>query len=129
MHPRYAIEASVEFRGPAGSIVGRTKNVSRGGLAALVDTPIAPGSAVELSISLVFDEDTFSEPLALPARVVWCTGLGDEMHQLGTAFLPLSPEQAEYLGMFLRYLREGDHAAARNVSPARASEGGDPFQR
>ena len=104
MHPRHAIEASIEVRGPDGAIAGRTRDVSQGGIAALVDTPIAPGTEVEIAISLIFDEETFSEPLALPARVVWCTQLGERDHQIGTAFTRLSAEQSEFLGMFLRYL-------------------------
>ncbi len=108
MHPRFATEASIAIRGPDGQIDGRTKDVSRGGLAAIAQQPIAPGTAVELEISLVFDEATFSEPLAVPARVVWCTPLGERDYQIGTAFLPLASEQAEYLSMFLRYLSDWD---------------------
>lgn len=59
-----------------------------------------------MRLSLVFDEDTFSEPLDLPARIVWCTQLGKEF-QVGTAFLPLNADQRSYLEMFLRYLEEG----------------------
>jgi Tfp pilus assembly protein PilZ len=119
---------SIEIRGPSGRITGRTKDVSEGGLAALIDTPIDAGTDVELAISLVFDEDTFSEPLALPARVVWCTPLGQREHQIGTAFSRLSPEQAEFLGMFLRYLKEAERAAnARNDPAPPASDSDDPF--
>ncbi len=126
-HPRFAIEAAIEIRGPGFEITGRTKDVSRGGLAARLDKPIAPGTEVELAISLVFDEATFSEPLTLPARVVWCTPLGDDDHQLGTAFARMSPAQSEYLGMFLRYLHEANRTRARNDSAAAASDPGDPF--
>ena len=126
-HPRFALEAAVEIRGAVTFVSGRTKDVSRGGLAALVPTPIATGTEVELAISLVFDEDTFSEPLLLPARVVWCTPLGEARHQLGTAFLPLSRDQAEFLSMFLRYLREADRMEiSRNGSGGRASNTSDP---
>lgn len=105
-YPRYAIEAAIDFVTPAGVTQGRTKNVSRGGLAANVERPIPPGLRVDVRMSLVFDEDTFSEPLVLPARVVWCTPLGP-MFQLGASFLPMSNEQRSYLAMFLRYLKEG----------------------
>jgi hypothetical protein len=105
-YPRYAIEAAIDFVTPAGTTRGRTKNVSRGGLAANVERPLPPGLKVDVRMSLVFDEDTFSEPLVLPARVVWCTPL-DDVFQLGTAFLPMNGEQRSYLAMFLRYLKEG----------------------
>jgi hypothetical protein len=105
-YPRYAIEAAIDFVTPAGTTRGRTKNVSRGGLAANVERPLPPGLKVVVRMSLVFDEDTLSEPLVLPARVVWCTPLAD-VFQLGTTFLPMTGEQRSYLAMFLRYLKEG----------------------
>jgi hypothetical protein len=105
-YPRYAIEAAIDFVTAAGTTRGRTKNVSRGGLAANVERPLPAGLKVDVRMSLVFDEDTFSEPLVLPARVVWCTPLED-VFQLGATFLPMSGEQRTYLAMFLRYLKEG----------------------
>ena len=105
-YPRYAIEAEIELVTAAGSTRGRTKNVSRGGLAAYVERPVPAGLRVDVRMSLVFDEDTFSEPLELPARIVWCTPVGDKF-QLGTAFMPMTSEQVSYLAMFLRYLEEG----------------------
>lgn len=86
--------------------MGRTSNVSRGGLAARVDRAIAPSEIVNARMALVFDEETFSEPLDVPVRVVWCTQLADD-YQLGVAFLPMSNVQRTYLEMFLRYLEEG----------------------
>lgn len=125
-YPRYAIEAAIEFVTPAGTTKGRTKNVSRGGLAASVERPIPPGLKVDVRMSLVFDEDTFSEPLVLPARVVWCTPLGDGF-QLGTSFLPMSGEQRSYLAMFLRYLKEGMQSRVRDGNYGDADEESDPF--
>ena len=105
--PRYALEAAIEFVSPAGTTRGRTRNVSRTGLSAGVDRPLPSGLSVNVRLSLVFDEDTFSEPLVLPARVVWCTPLGDDF-QLGAAFMSLDGDQQSYLAMFLRYLQEGN---------------------
>lgn len=104
--PRYALEATVELTARGFVARGRTSNVSRGGMAAAVDRAITPGEVVTVRMALVFDEDTFSEPLDLPVRVVWCTQLTDA-YQLGMAFLPLSADQRTYLEMFLRYLEEG----------------------
>jgi len=117
--PRFALEATVELTASGRIAKGRTSNVSRGGLAATVDRPVSPGELVTVRMALVFDEETFSEPLDLPARVVWCTQLSD-VYQLGTAFLPLSADQRTYLEMFLRYLEEG---ALRSRE---GSSGGDP---
>jgi hypothetical protein len=102
-HPRYAHEAVITLWASGAAHQGRTTNVSRGGLCADLDVALPVGSEVELDLQLVFDDDAQSEPLRLPARVVWCTPL-DEGHQLGFAFRPLTRDAAEYLTMFLRYL-------------------------
>ena len=118
--PRFALEATVELTARGFVARGRTSNVSRGGLAATVDRAIAPGEVVNVRMALVFDEDTFSEPLDLPVRVVWCTQLA-EVYQLGMAFLALSSDQRTYLEMFLRYLEEGA-MRHRDSSPPESDE-------
>jgi hypothetical protein len=118
--PRFALEATVELTARGFVAKGRTSNVSRGGLAATVDRAIAPGEVVTVRMALVFDEDTFSEPLDLPVRVVWCTQLA-EVYQLGMAFLALSSDQRTYLEMFLRYLEEGA-MRHRESSPPESDE-------
>lgn len=119
-YPRYALEAAVTIDAGGARCEGRTSNLSSGGLAAIVPTAVPAGSAVIVRLALIFDEDTFSEPLALPARVVWATQIGDS-HQIGVQFAPLSDEDRSYLEMFLRYLEE----ARRQQSPAEVE--GDPF--
>jgi Tfp pilus assembly protein PilZ len=106
-HPRYALEVDAEIRTSTGVIPARTKDVSRGGLCCTTRNPLALGQDVSLNLSLVFDEQTFSEPLLVRARVVWCTGLGEGRWQIGTTFLGLTAENRAYLEMFLRYLKEG----------------------
>lgn len=102
--PRHAVDAAITLaRG--GEIVarGRTRNLSRGGLCAVVGAAVPRGAVVDVGISLVFSADGVSEPLTLPARVVWCTSFSDA-EQIGVSFLPLDPTQAAYLDMFIRYL-------------------------
>jgi hypothetical protein len=72
-------------------------------------------------MALVFDEETFSEPLDVRARVVWCTPLGAK-YQIGTTFLGLTNENRTYLDMFLRYLKEG---LARQNEAKGGGGGGD----
>ena len=123
-YPRYAIEAAIEVTGGGSVVTGRSSNVSGGGVAAVVDGPLTAGENVQLKMSRVFGEDSFSEPLILPARVVWCTAMGDK-HQLGTSFLALKPEQRTYLEMFLRYLAEG-LAALQTDTEDEIDDGDDP---
>jgi hypothetical protein len=105
--PRYAIDAEVTLRNRGGVIAhGRTTNLSRGGMCADLDAVPVRGQNVEVAIALVFTNDSLSEPLPLPARVVWCTSLG-ETHQAGLSFMPLTVEQTGFLDMFIRFLEEG----------------------
>jgi len=82
---------------------GRTTNVSRGGLAAELPSPLANGTEIQCELQLVFEDDAHSEPLSVPARIVWCTSLED-VFQIGVAFKPMAAEMAKFLTMFLRYL-------------------------
>jgi len=103
-HPRYAHEAAVTFHLRDGqAIVGRTQNVSRGGVCADLSDPIPSGAELEVDLQLVFENEEHSEALRIPARVAWCTPV-DEGHQVGLMFKPMSAELAKYLGMFLRFL-------------------------
>ena len=102
-HRRYAHEAAITLRTPGHTITGRTRDVSRGGLCALLCEHIAVGTDIELDIQLVFDDDRQSEALRLAGRIAWCTVV-DDHHQVGVQFRRLSGETAEYLTMFLRYL-------------------------
>lgn len=108
-HPRYAHEVEVTVRwganGSSKSTRGRTRNVSRGGLCANVDHAIAVGTDITLDITLVFDNDTQSEALTLPARIAWCTVVDDDF-QIGVSFKPMSAERHELVQLFLKYLGE-----------------------
>lgn len=87
-------------------VTGRTSNVSRGGVCALVDQGIPAGTRVEVEMALIFGDASFSEPIQLGGRVVWSTPL-ESKHQVGLSFLALRPEQVKYLELFLRFLEEG----------------------
>jgi len=123
-HPRFAVDVAVELRARVGgTLPGRCRNVSRGGLCVLVPDPAKLGAEVVARMALVFDTDAVSDPLELPARIVWCTKLGDE-YQLGAAFLPLTARQIDNLDVFIRYVEEGRaHLRAQEPEP----ESDDPF--
>lgn len=119
-HPRYAIGTEVNLRTLVGVIArGRTTNLSRGGLCADVDAEPTRGQQIEVSIALIFNADGVSEPLALPARVVWCTGLG-ERFQVGLSFLALTKDQAAFLDMFIRFLEEHPEELSDENSASRS---------
>lgn len=125
--PRFAVEAAVDLKYEGELAHGRTHNVSNGGFCAIVDRPIGRGQVISASLSLVFDEETFSEPLELPARVVWSTSLGEVEHQLGLQFLALDADQRAFLEMFLRYLEEGEAAREDEDEYEEDEDTKDPF--
>lgn len=102
-HPRYAHAAAITLHGRGRKYEGRTQNVSRGGLCAELAEAIVVGTELQVDLQLVFEDESQSEPLRVPARVVWCTAL-DEGYQVGLVFKPLDAELSKYLGMFLRFL-------------------------
>jgi hypothetical protein len=116
-HPRYAHEAAITLNTPDDALAGRTSNLSRGGLCAMMIESLAVGTRVDVDIQLVFEDERQSEPLRLPGLVVWCTPV-DDGYQVGVRFLPIDAARAEDLTMFLRYLDDGSAAkAARRVVP------------
>ena len=120
-YPRFALEAEVTLTADGRSASGRTSNLSRGGFCAMMPAPLPVGARVEVEIALVFDNESSSEPLRLPGRVVWCTAV-EKQHQVGLSFGAISPEAGRYLDVFLRFLAEG-----KRMSRAEASGSGDPF--
>ncbi|HEY5926355.1 MAG TPA: PilZ domain-containing protein [Kofleriaceae bacterium] len=113
-HPRVAADVGIKFYvGTQQVTEGRTRNVSRGGLCADLTSSLPNGKDVEIEMRLVFDDNSQSEPLRLPARIVWCTTL-EGAYQVGIAFRPLDKRRAEYLTMFLKYLGEHDKPSRSN---------------
>ena len=103
-HARFGCDLRAEIRIGPRVLAARAQDISRGGICLACDEALAVAQAVQVALTLVLAENTFSEPLKLPARVVWCTDLG-EGFQLGCRFAELDAERARYLEMFLRFLR------------------------
>jgi len=103
---RFGVEVEAEVTSAAGTFSAITKDVSRGGACFVVNAPMAVGSAFEISLSLVLGENSFSEPLKLAGKVVWCTRT-EEGFQIGAAFNPMGSDMREYLQMFLNFLAKG----------------------
>ena len=120
--PRFACQLSVELETRAGGVhAGTSRNLSAGGICLETVDAVAAGEEVVVRVTLVFEDQRSSEPLELPARVVWCTPFGDS-HQVGTQFRPLSKELATYLDMFLRYLEQQSSSSDDDES-----DDDDPF--
>ena len=88
--PRFDIKATVEIVRAGGKVVRcMSRNVSKGGVCLDARVGLQGGEHIDLRITLVFDANRTSEALALPARVMWSTAIGDS-HQVGTQFRQLS---------------------------------------
>lgn len=112
--PRFAIDAAIEVAvDGAVRARGRTRDLSRGGLSAAVDGDVPRGARVDVQIALLLEAGHASEPLTLPARVVWSTPLGGA-RQLGLAFLPLGRDQTADLELFVRFLEDGRDSGAHD---------------
>jgi hypothetical protein len=124
--PRFALEIDAEVTFQNRKIPVRTRDLSRGGLCFHASAAMPVGADLEMQVSLVFEEETFSEPLHIRTRVVWCTPIAATSFQVGTCFVGLTGEQRSYLDLFLRYLKEGQ---ARHQAPEPAVDEDDVFSR
>ncbi len=102
-HPRFAADVAIRFYVGKQLVEGRTRNVSRGGLCADLASGLPTGADVDLDMTLVFEDNSQSEALRLPARIVWCTSF-EAGYQVGVSFRALDKQRAEYLTLFLKYL-------------------------
>lgn len=121
-HERFATEVDATIHTGEAVIPARTRNVSNGGMSFEIDNAIELGAVLRLKLALVFDESTLSEPIELSACVVWCTAIGDGRFQVGTSFTDMTNESRSFLGMFLRFLSEGQQREAESEAPASDEE-------
>jgi hypothetical protein len=123
-HPRYAIELDAELDGNDGEhIVGRTRDLSKGGFCLTSRNSIPVGLEVNAKLALVFSESEFSEQLTLPAQVMWCTPF-QGMFQIGVKLGQLDPQHRGYLDMFVKFLEGGGEEETVTDENADEDEGG-----
>ena len=102
-HKRFAVDVEAVVQARSGSFTARTRDLSRSGICLITSQALSGSEWVVIELVLAFGENTFSEPLRLDARVVWCTPIGSSF-QVGAMFNTLSEENTDFLEMFLRYL-------------------------
>lgn len=104
--PRYALEIDCLILGddPEDTLRARTRNLSRSGISCQVGQPLDAGAHVILDLALSFGNDEFSEPVRLPATVMWCTQVTETTWQLGLRFGTLGPDLRRFLDLFIAYL-------------------------
>jgi hypothetical protein len=103
-HPRYAVDVEATMvLSDERRLQTRTRDLSRNGVCLIASEEVSPGQTAQVQLVLSFGNNAFSEPLVLPARVVWCTKIADSF-QLGAMFDQVTQEQDGFLEMFLHFL-------------------------
>ncbi len=102
-HRRYAVDVEATLGVEGNRVRARTRDISRNGICLIAGEPFMPGTLAPLELVLAFGEDSYSEPLGLTARIVWCTELNGS-YQVGAMFDDVSDQQDGFLEMFLQYL-------------------------
>ncbi len=134
-HPRFSVDVEATIKRSAGDFQARARDLSLTGICLVSSSPLTVGSVENISLVLAFGQGAYSEPLGLPARVVWCTQIGNA-YQVGAMFENITDEQDSYLDMFLQFLdgtltpRGSDVADADDEERTPAPEDVDnPFRR
>jgi hypothetical protein len=115
---RFAIDVEATLALDGQPLRARTRDISSSGICLITERPVAAGAIVPVELVLAFGDDAYSEPLALSARIVWCTNL-DGTYQVGAMFDEITDQQEGFLEVFLEYLDEA-------LSP---DDDNDPFGR
>jgi hypothetical protein len=125
LHPRYAIELDAAIVVGDVRVVGRTRDISRGGFCMQAPRSVVAGSACSVKLALVFSENQFSEHLELGATIAWCTPVKGSF-QIGCSFGKLDPQHMSYLDLFIRFLDEGRSQEDDEDEAPDGDPGGDP---
>jgi hypothetical protein len=100
---RYVVDVDATIHLPEGDVKARTRDVSRNGICLVATQAMPVGALVGIELVLSFGNNSFSEPLNLSGRLVWCTNLSGSF-QVGAMFEDVTDQQDQFLEMFLQYL-------------------------
>ena len=101
---RYAVDVDATLTLESGHRVrARTRDLSHSGICLIAGESVPSGGPAAVELVLSFGNNSFSEPLNLAARIVWCTQLANSF-QLGAMFEELTEQQEQFVDVFLQYL-------------------------
>jgi hypothetical protein len=133
-YPRFQVDVQANVRTMDGrKLIARTRDLSRSGICLVTTQDLESGANLGIELVLLLGPTSTSEPLALRARVVWCTAIAGA-YQIGAMFDGLSAKESSFLDMFLRYLDGSILPAGAEMeaiedgeeSPAREDNAGTP---
>lgn len=103
-YPRVTVDVQANVQTVDGrKLIARTRDLSRSGICIVTTAALASGEKLRIELVLLLGSGSSSEPLALRARVVWCTAIAGAF-QVGAKFDGLTGKESAFLDMFLRYL-------------------------
>lgn len=102
MHERFACDLDVELETSRGRIVGRGRDMSESAVCLTANTPVEPGTQVQVHLRLVLEWGA-SEALVLPGQVAWLTDT-EGTQQIGVVFSLLAPDLRQRLSVLTRVL-------------------------
>ena len=102
MHERFACDLAVELETSRGRIVGRRRDMSDSAVCLTTNTPVEPGTQVQVHLRLVLEWGA-SEAIIVPGQVVWLTDT-EGSQQIGVAFSVLAPDLRQRLSVLNRVL-------------------------
>ncbi len=104
--PRHTVEIDAQVVHEGGTLLTRTRNLSRGGLCFVSPEPLRVGAELTIMIALVLNGTTYAA-INLRARAVWCTPMpGAPEHQIGAAFFSVTNDHRAQVDQFLRHLAQ-----------------------
>jgi len=102
--PRVTVDVQANVQTVDGrKLIARTRDLSRSGICLITTDALTSGEKLRIELVLLLGSGSSSEPLALRARVVWCTAIASAF-QIGAVFDGLTTKESAFLDMFLRYL-------------------------
>lgn len=103
-YPRVTVDVQANVQTMDGrKLIARTRDLSRSGICIVTTAALASGEKLRIELVLLLGSGSSSEPLALRARVVWCTAIAGAF-QIGAVFDGITGKESAFLDMFLRYL-------------------------
>ena len=105
-HTRFglALAAEVELAGEV--LEGATRDLSEGGVAVILASPVPEGSTIALTLILTEDgiEDADEDPFTCRANVIWVAPNDDGQHLIGLRFTEVPSGERARLKRFLAAL-------------------------
>jgi c-di-GMP-binding flagellar brake protein YcgR len=106
-HVRFEVAVAAEITLDGDTLTAATRDISEGGVAAMLPDPLPEGRSVSLLLILTQDgiEDADEEPFETAATVMWSAPTEQGHALVGLRFANVQPAQRQQLQRFLAAMR------------------------